>query len=185
MVWIMALLTPYREKTATGARTINKQARDIVNPASPDKPELVIGQRAVPSGRQGHAEQEWLRKSVTAISAISPGSSRWTTLFTVEVDFGDSRLVLYQTVEALGHLELAYATTIHKSQGGEHMSVLISIQGGRMLQRSLIYTAITRAKLAATIVGSWSAVAYAIENNNEQARRTHLVARLNELQNCA
>lgn len=105
--------------------------------------------------------------------------------FTVEVDFGDSRLVLYQTVEALGHLELAYATTIHKSQGGEHMSVLISIQGGRMLQRSLIYTAITRAKLAATIVGSWSAVAYAIENNNEQERCTHLAARLNELQNCA
>ena len=102
----------------------------------------------------------------------------------MEVDFGDSRLVLYQTIEALGHQELAYATTIHKSQGGEHMSVLISIQGGRMLQRSLIYTAITRAKLAATIVGSWSAVAYAIENNNEQERCTHLAARLNELQNC-
>ena len=41
----VALLTPYREKTATGARTINKRLRDIVNPASPDKPELVIGQR--------------------------------------------------------------------------------------------------------------------------------------------
>ena len=40
-------------------------------------------------------------------------------------------------------------------------------------------------KLAATIVGSWSAVAYAIENNNEQERCTHLAARLNELQNCA
>ena len=100
------------------------------------------------------------------------------------IEFDEGRMVEYP-YKLLDELELAYAITIHKSQGGEHMSVLISIQGGRMLQRSLIYTAITRAKLAATIVGSWSAVAYAIENNNEQERCTHLAARLNELQNCA
>ena len=99
------------------------------------------------------------------------------------IEFDEGRMVEYP-YKLLDELELAYAITIHKSQGGEHMSVLISIQGGRMLQRSLIYTAITRAKLAATIVGSWSAVAYAIENNNEQERCTHLAARLKELQNC-
>ena len=180
----VALLTPYREKTATGARTINKRLRDIVNPASPDKPELVIGQRLFRLGDKVMQNKNTEEVSNGDIGYIT-GIESMDDSFTVEVDFGDSRLVLYQTVEALGHLELAYATTIHKSQGGEHMSVLISIQGGRMLQRSLIYTAITRAKLAATIVGSWSAVAYAIENNNEQERCTHLAARLNELQNCA
>ena len=174
----------YREKTATGARTINKRLRDIVNPASPDKPELVIGQRLFRLGDKVMQNKNTEEVSNGDIGYIT-GVESMDDSFTVEVDFGDSRLVLYQTVEALGHLELAYATTIHKSQGGEHMSVLISIQGGRMLQRSLIYTAITRAKLAATIVGSWSAVAYAIENNNEQERCTHLAARLNELQNCA
>ena len=180
----VALLTPYREKTATGARTINKRLRDIVNPASPDKPELVIGQRLFRLGDKVMQNKNTEEVSNGDIGYIT-GIESMDDSFTVEVDFGDSRLVLYQTVEALGHLELAYATTIHKSQGGEHMSVLISIQGGRMLQRSLIYTAITRAKLAATIVGSWSAVAYAIENNNEQERCTHLAARLNELQDCA
>ena len=138
----VALLTPYREKTATGARTINKRLRDIVNPASPDKPELVIGQRLFRLGDKVMQNKNTEEVSNGDIGYIT-GVESMDDSFTVEVDFGDSRLVLYQTVEALGHLELAYATTIHKSQGGEHMSVLISIQGGRMLQRSLIYTAIT------------------------------------------
>ena len=180
----MALLTPYREKTATGARTINKRLRDIVNPAHPDKPELLIGQRLFRLGDKVMQNKNTEEVSNGDIGYIT-GIESVDDTFTVEVDFGDGRQVLYQSVEALGHLELAYATTIHKSQGGEHTSVLVSIQGGRMLQRSLIYTAITRAKLGVTIVGNWSAVAYAIENNNERERNTLLAQRLNELQNYA
>lgn len=75
----VALLTPYREKTATGARTINKRLRDIVNPASPDKPELVIGQRLFRLG-----DKVMQNKNTEEVSngdiGYTPGSSRWTTL---------------------------------------------------------------------------------------------------------
>ncbi len=101
----MALLTPYREKTATGARTINKRLRDIVNPASPDKPELVIGQRLFRLGDKVMQNKNTEEVSNGDIGYIT-GIESMDDSFTVEVDFGDSRLVLYQTVEALGHLSL-------------------------------------------------------------------------------
>ena len=177
------VMTPMR-KGVLGSIRLNSILQEFLNPPSAEKAEKEYGETTFRVGDKVMQNKNTEEVSNGDIGYIT-GIESMDDSFTVEVDFGDSRLVLYQTVEALGHLELAYATTIHKSQGGEHMSVLISIQGGRMLQRSLIYTAITRAKLAATIVGSWSAVAYAIENNNEQERCTHLAARLNELQNCA
>lgn len=180
----VALLTPYREKTATGARTINQRLRNIVNPPAPDKPELTLGQRIFRLGdkvMQIRNTEDVSNGDIGYITGIEQAGDQ----FTLEVDFGDGRLVQYKTMESVGRLELAYATTIHKSQGSEYQSVLVSMQGGRMLQRSLLYTAITRAKLRVSIVGSWNAVAYAIENNYEKDRNTKLALRLYELQNCA
>ena len=67
----------------------------------------------------------------------------------VTVDFGDGRAVEYDSSK-LELLDLAYATTIHKSQGAEYDSVIVSIQNAHavMLTRPLLYTAITRAKKA-------------------------------------
>lgn len=87
----VALLTPYREKTATGARTINKRLRDIVNPASPDKPELVIGQRLFRLGDKVMQNKNTEEVSNGDIGYIT-GIESMDDSFTVEVDFGDSRL---------------------------------------------------------------------------------------------
>lgn len=71
----------------------------------------------------------------------------------VEVDFGDDRVVAYEDIEALRQLELAYATTIHKSQGSEYDAVLINIQDmhGKMLNRALFYTAETVRRSASSL----------------------------------
>lgn len=88
----------------------------------------------------------------------------------------------YEDNESLSHLELAYATTVHKSQGGQYDSVLLSIQNlhGRMLKRPLIYTGLTRAKRRALIVGDEQPVRQAIETTDMERRRTRLAARITQ-----
>lgn len=96
----------------------------------------------------------------------------------VLVNFGD-RKVSYAKDDAYD-LRLAYAITIHKSQGSEFPVTIIpvSMQHFIMLQRNLIYTAITRAKRLVILVGSHGALAQAIKTQTSLKRQTHLVARL-------
>ncbi len=96
----------------------------------------------------------------------------------VRVDF-DGRSVSYDFSE-LDELVLAYAISIHKSQGSEYPAVIFPLltQHFVMLQRNLLYTAVTRAKKLAVIVGSKKALAIAIKNNKMQSRFTLLKERL-------
>ncbi|MEM5788603.1 MAG: AAA family ATPase, partial [Syntrophobacteraceae bacterium] len=96
------------------------------------------------------------------------------------VDF-DGRIVKYDFSE-LDELVLAYAISIHKSQGSEYPAVVFPLltQHFMMLQRNLLYTAVTRAKKLAVIVGSGKALAIAVKNNRMQSRFTLLKERLAE-----
>jgi exodeoxyribonuclease V alpha subunit len=94
------------------------------------------------------------------------------------IDFGGS-VVQYESAE-LDEVVLAYAATVHKSQGSEYGIVILpfSTQHYMMLQRNLLYTAITRAKRAFLLVGTKKAVAMAVANDKIQKRNTKLAERL-------
>ena len=99
---------------------------------------------------------------------------------TLTVTF-DSRLVEYDITE-LDEIVLAYAVTIHKSQGSEFPVVVmpVTMKHFVMLQRNLIYTGITRAKKICVLVGTTKALAYAIKQNTVSKCNTKLKERLNE-----
>ena len=177
----VALLTPFRAKTVTGVRAMNERLRTLVNPPSADKAELTVGQRVFRRGdkvMQTKNREEVSNGDIGYIRKIEQD----TDGFLVEVDFHGGRIVSYEDSESLSHLDLAYATTIHKSQGGQYDSVLLSIQNlhGRMLKRPLVYTGLTRAKRRAIVVGDWPAVIRAIETVDTERRNTLLAARITQ-----
>ena len=97
------------------------------------------------------------------------------------VDF-DGRTVTYESAH-LDELALAYACTIHKSQGSEYPCVVVPIhtQHFLMLQRNLLYTAVTRARKMVVLVGSRRALGLAVKTVDQSQRYTRLSQRLREL----
>ena len=99
----------------------------------------------------------------------------------VTVEFDEGRMASYP-FKQLDELELAYAITVHKSQGSEYPAVIIPLLPGPKLlyNRNLLYTAVTRAKKCLTIVGSELTFQEMIENKSEQGRFTSLDERIKE-----
>ena len=96
--------------------------------------------------------------------------------------FDDDKKVIYYS-ETMEELELAYAITIHKSQGSEFKVIVIPVYMGSpfLMNRNLIYTAITRAKELVTVVGYPKALKYMIENTNDMERYSTLCMRIKRL----
>ena len=93
------------------------------------------------------------------------------------VRFDDDKVAIYQYADA-EQLALAYAVTIHKSQGSEFDAVVIALDANYMLQsRNLLYTAVTRAKKLVVIAGSKATVGRMVKNN-ETAKRYSLLVNL-------
>ena len=107
-----------------------------------------------------------------------------TYMENMEILFDDGKFVIY-SFKQLDELELAYAVTIHKSQGSEYPAVVLPLLAGPklLMNRNLLYTAVTRAKKCVTIVGSQEAVDDMIKNVNEQKRYSGLIDRLKEIGN--
>ena len=99
------------------------------------------------------------------------------------VEFDDMRRVSYP-FSGLEELELAYAITIHKSQGSEYPAVIMPLLSGpkQLFNRNLLYTGVTRAKNCLTILGSKDMVNTMVENNNENERYTGLRERIREVE---
>ena len=100
---------------------------------------------------------------------------------TMTIIFDDDNAVKYES-EELDEIVLAYATTIHKSQGSEFPYVIMPIMMSHyiMLQRNLLYTGVTRAKKGLFLIGEKRAVFYAAKNNKIQQRNTNLITRLRD-----
>ena len=92
----------------------------------------------------------------------------------IEIDFDDRRC--NYTLDMAGELELAYAVTVHKSQGSEYSAVVLPILGGydKLYFRNLLYTAVTRARKLLIIAGSESRVYQMVDNNRKMLRYTGL-----------
>jgi exodeoxyribonuclease V alpha subunit len=150
-----------RRGTGVGVDAMNELIRPIVNPASPDKPELEhrgqmfrLGDRVMRTSNNKTLEVS--NGEVGVITSLDPDAKR------IKVNFGD-REVVHEGKELLA-LQHAYATTIHKSQGSEYAGVITLVPGSHkfMLNRNLIYTAMTRGKKESDIVGDPSVLRAAI-----------------------
>ena len=101
---------------------------------------------------------------------------------TVSVLYDDNHLVTYP-FSNVDEFELAYAVTIHKSQGSEYPAVVIPLLSGPrpLLNRNLLYTAVTRARKCVTIIGSANIIEQMVQNGDELKRYTSLEERIREV----
>ena len=169
------ILSPMRVKGRCGTDALNKEIQDALNPASADKSEVVVGFK-----RFRLHDKVMQTKNNNEISNGDTGRIRQITKdrngnYEVLIDFGDGRKATYGA-EEMATIDLAYATTIHKSQGSEYPVVIIPIlnEAYVMLQRNLIYTAITRAKEKVIIVGQKEALFRAIHRVDVSKRNSIL-----------
>jgi len=190
------VLTPMR-KGELGVEKLNKVLQQALNAPSADKKEKEFHQNIFREGDKvmqirNNYQITWEVKSRYGITTQSgtgvfngdSGIIREINLFSEHllVEFDDNRLVDY-SFNQLDELELAYAVTIHKSQGSEYPAVILPILSGPRLlfNRNLLYTAVTRAKSCVTIVGSESMLQFMIDNESEQNRYSGLAQRIREL----
>ena len=160
-----------------GTATLNRALQDKLNPAASGEPALVRGERTfrkrdkVMQLRNDY-DRNVFNGDIGVIAGVDPEAA------TMRVDF-DGRIVPYERAE-LDQLVHAYAVSVHKSQGSEYPAVVIPIatQHYMMLQRSLLYTAVTRGKQLVVLVGSRRAVGLAVRNADARRRYTWLAERL-------
>ena len=190
------VLTPMR-KGPLGCETLNGILQQYLNPPDTRKREFVNGDVIYREGDKvmqvkNNYQLEWevvSRYGITIDSGMGIFNGDMgkileinETSSTLVVEYDEQRRVTYP-FSLLEELELAYAITIHKSQGSEYPAVILPLLGGpRMLfNRNLLYTAITRAKKCVTILGSSNTVRSMIENASENCRYTALAERVKEI----
>ena len=183
------VLTPMR-KGELGVEHLNEVLQYYLNPASPDKEEKEVHAGIFREGDKvmqikNNYKLEWKitnAKGFTVEEGLGifngdMGVIRQINAFTekVTVVFDENRQVEYP-FSNLDELELAYAITIHKSQGSEYPAVVLPLLSGPpvLCNRNLLYTAVTRAQKCVAIIGRQSMVTQMIHNETEQKRYTGL-----------
>ena len=190
------LLTPMR-KGEVGVLALNRGLQEALNPSSPDKPELSFGETTLRVGDKvmqirNNYHKDVYNGDIGFVRAIGrfeeeEGEGReehdaaGDDELEVLVEFA-GRAVVYAR-EELGQLQLAYASTIHKAQGSEYAGVLMLLlmrQHSVMLQRNLLYTAITRCREKVVVIGEEAALRRAVRSAGSRRRYSRLAARLRE-----
>lgn len=191
------IMTPMR-KGALGVEQLNRILQENFNSPAADKPEKEAGGTIFRTGDKvmqikNNYQLAWEVRNRYGIPVDKGegvfngdmGVIRQVNAFseTLEVEFDEGRMVEY-SFKQLEELELAYAITIHKSQGSEYPAVVIPIYSGpRMLMtRNLIYTAVTRAKKCVCLVGLPEMFQFMVENEMEQKRYSGLKDRILEIE---
>lgn len=176
------ILSPMN-RASLGTVKLNESLQACVNPASDSKGQISLGERIFRVGdrvihRKNNYDLGVFNGDIGEIKSINSIELTCIVRF-----FSDNREVEYQR-DQISELELAYAITIHKSQGSEFDCVIIPLvsQHYKMLFRNLIYTGLTRAKKLAVFVGTRQALTMAIRNIDTATRQTALPLLLQELQ---
>ena len=190
------VLTPMR-KGLLGVERLNQMLQRYLNPQDGSKKEKTLGDRLFRQGDKvmqikNDYQMEWEvrgRYGIPVEKGIGVFNGDTGILHeinefaeTAEVEFEDGRFATY-SFKQLEELELAYAITIHKSQGSEYPAVILPVLSGpqMLLNRNLLYTAVTRARKCVTVVGSEETFAEMIRNEKQQKRYSALDERIREL----
>ena len=195
MPYDIQVLTPMR-KGLLGVERLNTILQEYMNPPSTDKKEWESGKNKFREGDKvmqikNNYQMEWeirgkygipVEKGLGVFNGdmgIIREINTYAELATVEFD--ENRFVEY-SFKQLDELELSYAVTVHKSQGSEYPAVVLPLLSGpRMLMnRNLLYTAVTRARSCVTVVGDPTVFQQMIDNQYEQMRYTTLRQRICE-----
>lgn len=163
-----------------GVRELNARLQQSLNPPAPSKPSIEkfgitfrLGDKVIQT--QNNYDKDVFNGDIGAISSINPEEKILEIVF-------DSKSVEYEFNE-LDEITLAYAITIHKSQGSEFPVVVIPVamQQFVMLQRNLIYTGVTRGKSRVIVIGQPKALQYAVRNRQSATRFSSLRDKLKNL----
>ena len=165
-------------KGQTGTRNLNAILQKLLNPPSRHKAEIVRGGLMVRVGDRvmqlkNNYDKDVFNGDLGVVESINLEDQE------IRIQFAQ-RQVDYDYVE-LEEISLAWATTVHKSQGSEYPVVILPVYQGYMtLTRNLLYTALTRAKRLAILVGSQKNLAIAIDQSEDKNRYTQLAERLDQ-----
>lgn len=196
-VYDIQVLTPMR-KGELGVENLNQVLQRYMNPAEPDKKErefhgILFREQDKVMQIKNNYQIKWTKKTRfgdvyeegTGVFNGDTGVIReiLESAETVVVEFEEGKLVEYE-YNQMDEMELAYAITIHKSQGSEYPAVVLPLLGGpkMLMNRNLLYTAVTRARKCVTTVGSGRMIAQMIHNVNEQKRYSSLGQRICEME---
>jgi exodeoxyribonuclease V alpha subunit len=168
------ILTP-QVRGSLGTHNLNSVLQESVNPNDDKKIQIKIGERFFRAGdriiqTRNNYDLNVFNGDIGIIEYIDSND------YSCSIRFYDQNIKVIYKIDDLSEISLAYAITIHKSQGSEFDSVIIpvSTQHYKMLYRNLIYTGLTRAKKMAILVGSRNALALAVKNIDNKQRQTAL-----------
>ena len=190
------ILTPVKKGTL-GVININKFLQEQLNPPNEHKNEITFAGNVFREGDKimhikNNYDLEWEMKTKTGFvydrgKGIFNGDLGIITRINehtrqMEVAFDDGKIVIYE-YSHLEELTLAYACTVHKSQGSEYPAVVLPLLSGPrlLMNRNILYTAVTRAIQCVCVVGSRSTVCNMIDNEREMKRFSGLKDRILEL----
>jgi len=173
------VLTPMN-RGELGTQQLNLELQELLNPRRNGEPTLTRG------GIEFRRRDKVIQNSNNYDLGVFNGDIGTVMQAGVEggkmiVAYPDGRVVRYEG-EHISELRLAYAITVHKSQGSEFPAVVmpVSTQHWIMLQRNLVYTGLTRARRQAVLVGSMKALGHAVRNQSSLKRQTLLIGRLEQ-----
>lgn len=177
------VLTPSK-KGKTGTIELNKDLQNIINHPSKNKSEYLYGNYIFRENDKvmqikNNYNIEWIKDGKKGVGIFNGDIGIIKNIdvvsHTIEIDF-EQRIVNY-SLDIVSELELAYAITIHKSQGSEFDAVIVPIIGGydKLYYRNLLYTAVTRAKKLLIILGSKDRIKFMIDNDRKMLRYTGII----------